>query len=148
MESLKKLGIIAIIAIVIFGIIGISLNSSKANPTSEARDNTSQTVYNVDNVDVYLNDECFNYSGECIMVIDSVYSDRFVTPSGYVPHGSGLLKFKDGRYYKGHFSYGEMDGPNAYFSYPNGDVFVGSFKNGQPSKGTWYDKHGNVLDTI
>ena len=170
-ESLKKLGIIAIIAIVIFGIIGISLNSSKANPTSEARDNTSQTVYNVDNVDVYLNDECFNYSGECIMVIDSVYSDRFVTPSGYVPHGSGLLKFKDGRYYKGHFSYGEMDGPNAYFSYPNGDVFVGSFvnnefsqgkytvkqtgeyfvgsfKNGQPSKGTWYDKHGNVLDTI
>ena len=148
MESFKKLGIIAVIAIVIFGIIGISLNSSKANPTSEARDNTSQTVYNVDNVDVYLNDECFNYSGECIMVIDSVYSDRFVTPSGYVPHGSGLLKFKDGRYYKGHFSYGEMDGPNAYFSYPNGDVFAGSFANNEPSKGTWYDKNGNVLDTI
>lgn len=42
-------------------------------------------------MDVYLNDKRFNYSGECIMVIDSVYSDRFVTPSGYVPHGSGLL---------------------------------------------------------
>lgn len=105
------------------------------------------------------------------MVIDSVYSDRFVTPSGYVPHGSGLLKFKDDRYYKGHFSYGEMDGPNAYFSYPNGDVFagsfannefsqgkytvkqtgeyfVGSFKNGQPSKGSWYDKNGNILQKI
>lgn len=64
-----------------------------------------------------------------------------------------------------------MNGPNAYFSYPNGDVFVGSFANnefkegkytvkqtgeyfvgsfkkGQPSKGTWYDKKGNKLETL
>ena len=77
------------------------------------------------------------------MVIDSVYSDRFVTPSGYVPHGSGLLKFKDGRYYKGHFSYGEMDGSDAYFSYPNGDTFVGSFANNEfnPSLTLWGNFH-------
>lgn len=107
---------------------------------------------------------------------------------------NGLLKYRNGDYfngtisndqlmsghgkitteygtYEGDFFNGEMNGPNAYFSYPNGDVFVGSFANnefkegkytvkqtgeyfvgsfkkGQPSKGTWYDKKGNKLETL
>lgn len=84
--------------------------------------------------------------------------------------GHGKITTEYGTY-EGDFFNGEMNGPNAYFSYPNGDVFVGSFANnefkegkytvkqtgeyfvgtfkkGQPSKGTWYDKKGNKLETL
>ena len=84
--------------------------------------------------------------------------------------GHGKITTEYGTY-EGDFYNGEMNGPNAYFSYPNGDVFVGSFANnefkegkytvkqtgeyfvgtfkkGQPSKGTWYDKKGNKLETL
>ena len=29
-----------------------------------------------------------------------------------------------------------------------GDYFIGTFNNGNPSKGTWYDKHGKVSEVI
>ena len=107
---------------------------------------------------------------------------------------NGLLKYRNGDYfngtisndqlmdghgkitteygtYEGDFYNGEMNGQNACFSLPNGDVyygsfandefnkgryivkqtgeyFVGTFKKGQPSKGTWYDKKGNKLETL
>lgn len=80
----------------------------------------------------------------------------------------GEAYFNDGRYYKGGFEHGVLTGPNAYFKYPNGDVFKGtfknnafdwgeytiaedgssfhgSFKNGQPDKGNWFDKNGKVI---
>lgn len=85
------------------------------------------------------------------------------------PHGKGEASFTDGRLYKGPFVNGKMEGDNAYFRYGNGDVFegsfvnngfargrysikddgsyfVGTFKNGQPDQGQWYDKHGNKIE--
>lgn len=76
--------------------------------------------------------------------------------------------FTDGRVYRGPFKHGKFEGKNAYFKYDNGDTFegefrnnafyegkytikedgsyfVGSFKNGQPDKGIWYDKSGKTL---
>ena len=84
------------------------------------------------------------------------------------PNGIGEAFFSDGRYYKGPFEAGNLTGENAFFKYQNGDIFKGSFKdnsfhegiytlaedgsyfkgtykNGQPDKGSWYDKNGKLL---
>lgn len=84
------------------------------------------------------------------------------------PHGTGEVTFTDGRVYRGPFIHGKLEGSDAYFKYDNGDTFegtfvnnsfsegkytivedgsyfIGTFKNGQPDKGTWYDKSGNRL---
>ena len=88
------------------------------------------------------------------------------------PNGHGEAFFDDGRYYNGDFENGELTGDNCVFKYPEGDTFEGKFRsnrfyygkytigkdnsyyyglfdeNGQPSKGTWYDKKGNILENI
>lgn len=87
------------------------------------------------------------------------------------PHGTGEASFTDGRYYKGSFNHGVMEGTNAYFRYPNGDEFEGTFennsfsygrykkassgnyfkgyfRNGQPDDGTWYDQYGDFIETL
>ncbi len=84
-----------------------------------------------------------------------------------VPDGLGEAFFNDGRYYKGNFENGVMTG-EATFKYGNGDTFVGTFRNngfyegkytikedgsyfqgtfsnGQPARGDWYDKNGKKL---
>ena len=84
------------------------------------------------------------------------------------PHGEGTASFADGRKYVGPFVNGKCHGKNAFFTYGNGDTFegsfdnnlfkegkytnikageyfVGSFTNGQPDKGKWYDKNGKEL---
>lgn len=84
------------------------------------------------------------------------------------PHGSGKAEFPDGRTYSGPFLNGVMEGTNAHFRMANGDTFdgefqdnrfhegrytvnedgsyfQGTFKNGQPDKGNWYDKNGKRL---
>ena len=86
-----------------------------------------------------------------------------------VPNGYGEAFFDDGRYYKGFFDHGVLNGKDSYFKYSNGDefkgefsnnsfyygmyviaedgsYFVGSYKNGQPDDGTWYDKNSNVIE--
>lgn len=167
-KSLKNLGTIVVIVFVIFAIIGVSkssLNTSMARDANQNMTDTTDSIMmtcDVTNVDMYLSGARCVYSGKTIEEINGIR---------YLPHGKGQATFNDGRYYKGNFTYGEMDGPNAYFSYPNGDVFVGSFannefkegkytvkqtgeyfvgsfKNGQPCKGTWYDKNGNTLQEI
>lgn len=83
------------------------------------------------------------------------------------PQGEAI--FDDGRYYKGGFTNGILQGENAYFKYSNGDefkgefndnsfykgtytikndgsYFTGYFKNGQPDIGKWYDKNGNIIE--
>ena len=88
-----------------------------------------------------------------------------------IPDGKGQAWFKDGRYYKGFFVNGDLNGDNAYFTNKQGDIFEGSFDNNQISSGTftinstgeyfrgtfhngnplhgkWYDKEGNVLEDI
>ncbi len=85
-----------------------------------------------------------------------------------VPNGLGEAFFNDGRYYKGNFEHGVLNGDDAHFKYSNGDefkgkfrnnsfyygtytiaedgsYFTGSYKNGQPDGGTWYNKNGKVI---
>ena len=85
-----------------------------------------------------------------------------------LPDGWGEAIFSDGRTYRGNFVKGVLTGENAYFKYPNGDVFegafkdnsfyegkytiaedgsyfVGTFKKGQPDKGIWYDKNDREI---
>ena len=87
------------------------------------------------------------------------------------PDGKGEAFFNDGRYYNGLFSHGMLEGKDALFKYNNGDefrgefvsdsfyygkytvledesYFVGSFKNGQPSSGVWYDKNGTKIGDV
>lgn len=83
------------------------------------------------------------------------------------PNGKGYATFLDGRRYVGNFVHGVLDG-EASFYYGNGDnfqgtfsnnkfkqgrytirednsYFVGTFKDGRPYQGNWYDKNGKVL---
>ena len=85
-----------------------------------------------------------------------------------LPNGFGEAKFSDGRLYRGVFVNGVAQCAYAHFEYENGDIFEGSFdnnsfregrytlkedgsyfkgtfKNGQPSIGIWYDKNGNII---
>lgn len=86
-----------------------------------------------------------------------------------LPNGTGLAEFKDNRLYFGTFYHGNIQG-DAFFRYENGDTFegeftkeskflngkytikedgsyfVGTFKDGQPYKGQWYDKNGNKIN--
>lgn len=84
------------------------------------------------------------------------------------PHGWGEAKFDDGSYYRGPFVHGAHSGTNAYYRSEDGDTFKGEFrdneyyrgkytiaadssyfdgtyKNGEPAQGKWYDKHGNEI---
>ncbi len=84
------------------------------------------------------------------------------------PHGTGRAIFSDGRSYQGPFIHGVAEGDNATFIYPgNGtfqgsfhadkfkegrytfaddsSYFVGSFKDGQPDVGTYYNKWGQAI---
>lgn len=167
-ESLKKVLGITIFVYFLFFIFAMGPKSNSTSGYNASMDSVSiAAVHNITNADMTLAGARCVYSGEAVEDLDSTAIDD----GGYLPHGMGQVTFNDGRYYKGHFSYGEMDGSDAYFSYPNGDTFVGSFannefkegkytvkqtgeefvgtfKNGQPNKGTWYDKNGNVLETI
>ena len=89
-----------------------------------------------------------------------------------IPNGYGEAFFNDGRYYKGYFELGVLEGKGAIFSYQNGDMFEGSFvnnrfyygkytiksdgsffigyydNNGQRKQGTWYDRNGKVIGRV
>lgn len=85
------------------------------------------------------------------------------------PDGIGKAVFSDGRSYKGPFMHGKFHGTDATFLFANGDTFIGefredrfysgrytvaddgsyfdgSFTDGQPDKGTWYDKNNKKLE--
>lgn len=90
------------------------------------------------------------------------------TDKGGIPNGIGVADFTDGRLYIGPFYHGRIQG-DAFFRYDNGDTFEGdfnsksmfnrgiytigkdgsyfegTFKNGKPHKGQWYDKNGNKI---
>ncbi|MCQ2245837.1 MAG: protein kinase [Bacteroidaceae bacterium] len=78
------------------------------------------------------------------------------------PQGLGTAQFEDGRLYRGNFVDGNLEGDDSHFSFPNGDLFEGTFKNnmflkgkytvkedgsyfegtfknGQPEKGMWHN---------
>lgn len=89
-----------------------------------------------------------------------------------LPHGKGVATWTSGtaKEYDGEWNHGVMEG-NATYTLRNGDVFegtfhadkynegsytskstggkfVGTFKNGSPDKGTWYDKNGNLEEEL
>lgn len=92
------------------------------------------------------------------------------------PNGYGTATFTengkpDGRIYKGKFVHGKLEDEDGYQIFGNGDVFegkfvnsmfyegrytikedgsyfVGTFKNGQPDKGQWYDKSSKKIEEL
>lgn len=85
------------------------------------------------------------------------------------PHGIGSASFSDGRSYQGPFVHGVAEGGNATFTFANGDTFrgafqadkfkegrctfaddgsyfEGTFRNGQPDTGHWYNRQGQRQD--
>ena len=123
----------------------------------------SDGVYVENKEEVFFN-QTVKYTGT---VLTNPDPGRF-----YPCDDNGELTFSDGRKYKGPFNRGRMEGDNATFIYPNGDIYTGSFydnhfskgtytvkttgeqfigtfdSNGQPKKGAWYDKKGNFLQNV
>ena len=122
-----------------------------------------------------LYEEVKSYSGEDAVIQKDTQSSLgdylYTGPTDETgnPNGIGLAEFNDGRLYLGTFYHGKIQG-DAYFRYENGDTFegdftneskfgkgkytikedgsyfVGSFRNGQPDKGQWYDRNGNKIN--
>ena len=95
----------------------------------------------------------------CVFAFNS-YADEVTIeyPSGIytgevsngVPHGQGTFTYGKGAYfgdiYVGEFKYGKYDGQGTY-TFGSGEKYVGEWKDGNPWKGTEYDKDGNVTAT-
>ena len=84
------------------------------------------------------------------------------------PHGIGTASFSDGRSYQGPFIHGVAEGDGVTFTWPgngtfqgsfhdskfkegrftyddDGSYFVGTFKNGQPDEGVYYNRQGQRM---
>ena len=90
----------------------------------------------------------FSYTGE---VVDGKPNG---TGTGIYPYGNYTGDYKDGLR-EGNGKFESKDGENKYkgtfandkynegkLSFPDGSYFEGTFKDGQPDKGKWYDKNG------
>ena len=178
-DNTKTIVIFGIIVFVLLGIIGYSLvvNTKSTGEAKDIKSNTTSDseyaadtliIINIANESMEIAGASCIYSGEAIERSESNEKIR----QRYIPNGEGKATFNDGRYYQGSFVYGRMDGDNAYFAYPNGDTYEGSFKDnhfskgtytvkatgeqftgtfdssGQPKKGSWYDKNGNFLQNV
>ena len=165
-KSSTKVILLSLVAAVVVVIVGYFLFGGNSSDKASEADTQVQTVSvakekrnvkTVKDLSLTLTLGKCRYTGEVI--------------SDTVPNGSGEAWYADGRYYKGYFDYGVMHDKHAYFRYEIGDVFegeikanlfvqgkytikktgdyfIGTFKNGNPSKGTWYDKHGKVSEVI
>lgn len=153
---------------VIVILIAVGVNNCEGSSSSRIYETIDTTA--VDTVEVVDTAALFSASGDWDSPLGKCYYEGDVT-SGGAPHGNGVAKFKDGRYYKGDFYDGIFEG-NAYFKYPNGDEFRGTFKMnrfssgkytikssgetfegtfdgyGKPLHGKWYDKNGRFLEKI
>ena len=122
---------------------------------------------------------------DSVSVSDSILVEKFqckvsqgacsysgVLNADSIPDGVGEAWFTDGRYYKGNVENGKMVAKDAFFRYPNGDTYQGSFANdhfsegkytiaedgsyfigtytdqGQPKKGAWCDKNGQLIENV
>ena len=164
-QSNMKFGWLVFIAFFIILLIGgIHLYNSQSNNYSQSESSENTAVTDEEYVDSLADRDWIEINtpiGGC------QYAGSFDDEKR--PHGFGEAFFNDGRYYLGYFVHGDLAGDNACFKYPNGDVFKGSFKNnafyegtytiaedgsyfvgtyknGQPDKGRWYDKNGKLLE--
>ena len=146
------IGLIGTISLI--GTIGFFTSSNDSTPKQE------------DN-EVYVSDiEYLKFTNE---LGSFIYSGKVNKDN--IPDGNGEATFDNGNYYFGFFKNGNLDGENGRFKFKNGDTFVGSFKDnyfnegtytvaetgeyfrgtfkdGNPYKGTWYDKNAKVLETV
>ena len=156
-SKFKKWLFIGIPVLVVVIIILITVNSLNSldiyKPSIEAKQKEETKILQNFDVKSPLGD--YKYTGP----VDSLLR----------PNGVGEAAFTDGRKYKGGFIEGNLSGLDSYFQYPNGDefkgefkdnafykgtytiaedgsFFTGTFKNGQPDNGTWFDKNGNVIE--
>lgn len=158
-KNTKMILIIAgVAAIILLGLLGIGAlgggdSSAKNSDNTKIEASTGKTVKDIEYTIGKLG--ICKYSGE-------------VNEAGQ-PHGKGEAVFPDGRRYVGPFVNGNCHGDNVVFTYDNGDTFegtfdnnafkegkytnlkegeyfIGSFTDGAPDKGKWYDKNGKELN--
>ena len=166
--------VIAIVAVVVFFIIivsskGCGSQSQSQSPAPAADSDTTA----IDMAPAQTS----NAEGQYVEQHLCKVSQGNCTYTGYVnedgvPNGEGEAMFSDDRYYKGNFDNGMMVDGDAYFKFPNGDYYEGSFiddhfskgrytvasdksyfigtydSNGQPKKGAWYDKNGRIIQNV
>ena len=147
-------------------LIVISSNYFPSNNNVSAPQVDTDTIEDeTDSIIDLMRVECMQYKTAIGMCQYTGYVDYNNLPDD--PQGEA--SFNDGRYYKGGFEHGVLSGYNAYFRYPNGDIFKGEFransfykgkytikedgsyfeglfKNGQPDTGNWYDKNGIKIE--
>lgn len=62
-----------------------------------------------------------------------------------VMEGQATYTLRNGDTFKGTFSSDKYHN-GRYISKASGEYFEGTFKNGAPDKGTWYDRNGNIIE--
>ena len=150
--------IVLLLAIILLGTKGSGGSSDGAEATDTADYAVDTTA-----VDTTAADMVTTAFGDCEYVGK--------TDSDGLPNGHGAAYFSDGSYYLGPFKHGEISGKDAYYKREDGDTFEGEFrdnnyyygrytiasdrsyfegyyKDGQPAKGKWYDKNGNIIGEI
>lgn len=154
------------IGTIIFTLIvnGLNHGSTNASVGSNPDDSDSVAVVDTATTLTVTKFKCKVSQGECVYTGELNYDS--------IPNGQGEAWFTDGRYYKGNFENGKMVDQKAFFRYPNGDKYEGSFANdhfskgkytiaedqsyfvgtydaqGQPLKGTWYAKDGSLIENV
>jgi serine/threonine protein kinase len=161
----KGVGLIVLGAFIFIILLGVYFSKSQSGNNSASAVALEDTAA----VDTAVVDTAFVEN----MVYDSPLGKYTYTGCAVegIPEGEGEARFKDGRYYKGFFKYGSLSGDNALFVYPNGDEYRGSFKDnmfdqgtytikssgeyfrgtykdGNPLHGKWFDKDGNLIEEI
>lgn len=170
-----RIGVIAIIIISLLGIIVSLIGPKFIGNNEDISGFTSDTVVSEDPevlvVEEGKTDHFVTWEVKDFPVMTALgkcsYSGKL--DSDTLPHGHGVAVWLngDGKKYDGEWVHGNMDGQTTY-TQRSGDTFVGTFKdnryhegrytiissreyfegtfkNGQPDKGNWYDKNGNKL---
>ena len=78
--------------------------------------------------------------GKALLANGDVYDGEFVHG---VFQGEATYTYKAGDVFKGAFTNNKFS--SGIYTTADGTRFIGSFKNGQPDTGTWYDAKGNKL---
>ncbi len=160
------LWVVLVVILIVIGFVAWShIGSSKGNTSSadttavaDTLDSAATVTHSVTAMKYKSPSNTYSWTGE-------VTADN-------VPTGRGTAVFTDGRTYKGEMKNGLMECKSGTFAFPNGDNYKGSFTNdhfnvgsyrvasdgsyftgtfnkkGQPLKGKWYDKKGNIIQTV
>lgn len=135
-----------------------NISSADTTAVADTLDTTATETHSVTDMKYKSPTNTYRWTGE-------VTADN-------VPTGHGTAVFTDGRSYRGEMKNGLMECKSGTFAFPNGDNYKGSFTNdhfnvgsyrvasdgsyftgtfnkkGQPLKGKWYDKKGNIIQTV